>query len=298
MPTPRTGVAVAALQNEIFVMGGLLADGSVSDKVEIYDPQTDTWRESAPLYQPRHHAAAVFFDDRIWVIGGFAGVGFDQPQDAVWATTPDGRRGAHGRLSVPRGSLAAVGDGQPVAYGGATRSAEGQLRSIGTIDIYDSSGDKWFESTPSGMLQVPRDHLAAARVVVGCNDQCFDVTFVLGGRSNLDSAKILDTTEYCDYARCTVVEPMPIARSDIAAVAFPDGNRLGARIYVLGGITSGGTSDRNERYDPEKRHWRSMESMPTARHGLGAAVVGDTIYVIGGTDESGAVTGANEAFTP
>ena len=39
--------------------------------------------------------------------------------------------------------------------------------------------------------------------------------------------------------------------------------------------------------------------MPTARHGLGAAVVGGTIYVIGGGATPGlSVSGANEAFTP
>ncbi|HLC28896.1 MAG TPA: kelch repeat-containing protein [Dehalococcoidia bacterium] len=39
--------------------------------------------------------------------------------------------------------------------------------------------------------------------------------------------------------------------------------------------------------------------MPTARHGLGAAVVGDSIYVIGGGETPGAsVSDANEAYTP
>jgi hypothetical protein len=42
-----------------------------------------------------------------------------------------------------------------------------------------------------------------------------------------------------------------------------------------------------------------MAPMPTARHGLGAAVVGDTIYVIGGGESPGlSVSGTNEAFTP
>jgi hypothetical protein len=41
-----------------------------------------------------------------------------------------------------------------------------------------------------------------------------------------------------------------------------------------------------------------MAPMPSARHGLGAAVVGDTIYVIGGSQQPGFVTGANEAYTP
>jgi hypothetical protein len=42
-----------------------------------------------------------------------------------------------------------------------------------------------------------------------------------------------------------------------------------------------------------------MPDMLTSRHGLGAAVVGDTIYVIGGGETPGlSVSGANEAFTP
>jgi hypothetical protein len=39
--------------------------------------------------------------------------------------------------------------------------------------------------------------------------------------------------------------------------------------------------------------------MPTARHGPGAAVVGQTIYVIsGGPKPGGSFSSVNEAFTP
>ena len=39
--------------------------------------------------------------------------------------------------------------------------------------------------------------------------------------------------------------------------------------------------------------------MPTARHGLGEAVVGQSIYVLsGGPKPGGTFSSANEAFTP
>jgi hypothetical protein len=39
--------------------------------------------------------------------------------------------------------------------------------------------------------------------------------------------------------------------------------------------------------------------MPTARHGLGAAVLGGSIYVIAGGPQPGATfSSANEVFTP
>ena len=55
----------------------------------------------------------------------------------------------------------------------------------------------------------------------------------------------------------------------------------------------------NEAYDPATDSWTTMAPMPTPRHGTGAAVVGNAIYITAG----GLVTGGsqpsttNEAFT-
>ena len=54
------------------------------------------------------------------------------------------------------------------------------------------------------------------------------------------------------------------------------------RIYVFGGEARSGTFDENEAYDPVTDSWEKLLPMPTPRHGLGAAIVGRTIYVIGG----------------
>jgi hypothetical protein len=71
----------------------------------------------------------------------------------------------------------------------------------------------------------------------------------------------------------------------------------GGRIHVLGGESTAATFDANEAYDPKSRRWLSMEPLLTARHGLGAAVVGGRLFVIGGGPEPGlSVTGANEVL--
>ena len=55
----------------------------------------------------------------------------------------------------------------------------------------------------------------------------------------------------------------------------------------------------NEGYDPQRDAWEQYAPMPTPRHGLGAAAIGDAIYVAGG----GVVVGGDvqsavhEAFT-
>ena len=55
----------------------------------------------------------------------------------------------------------------------------------------------------------------------------------------------------------------------------------------------------NEGYDPQRDAWEQYAPMPTPRHGLGAAVIGDAIYVAGGGVVMGGdvQSAVHEAFT-
>lgn len=54
-----------------------------------------------------------------------------------------------------------------------------------------------------------------------------------------------------------------------------------------------------ERFDPATGRWEAMAPMPTSRHGLGAAVLGGSIWVVAGGPRAGLSTSAaNERFTP
>ena len=72
LPTPRMHIncSGAAIQDKIYIIGGLAKWFTISDKNEVYDPSTDSWRECAPLPTPRQGAAVVSAQGKIFVIGG------------------------------------------------------------------------------------------------------------------------------------------------------------------------------------------------------------------------------------
>jgi N-acetylneuraminic acid mutarotase len=84
---------------------------------------------------------------------------------------------------------------------------------------------------------------------------------------------------------------MPTARGGVAGAVF-DG-----LFVVAGGEQLSGTFTEVEAFDPVANHWLSLPSLPTPRHGLAAAAVGNTLYIIGGGKKPGlSVSGSNEAL--
>jgi hypothetical protein len=90
---------------------------------------------------------------------------------------------------------------------------------------------------------------------------------------------------------------MPTARGGLAAAAV-----LG-RLFAFGG--EGNDADprgifrETEAWDGAADRWGRLADMPTPRHGMAAATMGEVIWVPGGATRAGfGVSGANEAFTP
>jgi N-acetylneuraminic acid mutarotase len=79
---------------------------------------------------------------------------------------------------------------------------------------------------------------------------------------------------------------MPTPRSGLAAAVFA------GRIVVMGGEVNFDNPPTNvfvevEVYDPASVRWTSLDPMAVPRHGIGAATVGDLIYVPGGATRAG-----------
>src|SRR5262249_51362795 len=71
LPVARTEVAAATVGHEIAVVGGLLADGASSRRVDLYSPSTDTWRRGPDLPAAVNPAAATVARGRLYVAGGY-----------------------------------------------------------------------------------------------------------------------------------------------------------------------------------------------------------------------------------
>ncbi|MBT5383569.1 MAG: galactose oxidase, partial [Kordiimonadaceae bacterium] len=54
MPSKRTEVSVALLNNIIYVIGGFTKNG-VADQVDVWNSETKIWSHIPPLPRPLHH---------------------------------------------------------------------------------------------------------------------------------------------------------------------------------------------------------------------------------------------------
>jgi N-acetylneuraminic acid mutarotase len=154
---------------------------------------------------------------------------------------------------------------------------------------YTPASDTW---TVLASMPTPRDGLGAA--VVG------DSIYAVGGRSQTfgpcTDVLPLATVERYDIATntWTTVAPLTTPRSDIGAIDH------GGKIYVFGGCAGfgpGTVSNEVDIYDPTTNLWTLGAPMPTARAAFyGIGIIGDSIYVMGGEDATGAPSPANEVY--
>jgi N-acetylneuraminic acid mutarotase len=113
MPSARTEVAVAEVGEKIYVVGGFGGER----ELEIYDSAADRWSRGASIPRALHHAAAVGWQNKLYVVGGF--VEGWTPTDDVHEYDPASDRWRRlAALPTPRGRWR-----PPCSMARSTRSA-------------------------------------------------------------------------------------------------------------------------------------------------------------------------------
>ncbi len=175
-------------------------------------------------------------------------------------------------------SVAAIGRDVYV-IGGIKPDGAGGVVTVPDVEVHDTRGDRWRRVAP---LPVAMNHPNAA--VVGGR------LYVLGGLSGGASWEALGDSFVFDPAtgRWTTLPPAPadVVRGS-AAVGV-----LGNRIFLAGGMRTltpgpGGLQDTVatvHSYDVVARRWTRLPDLPEARDHAGGAVVGHTLFVVGGRD--------------
>ena len=280
LPAPRTEVAAAVRGDEIAVAGGFNADGSHSARVDVYSPARDRWRRLPDLPASAHHAMAVGYRGRLYVLGGYGSDG--QPLRAAYVFA--GRRWQRlPRLPFPRAAAgAAVARGRILVAGGVVRT--GGARLARNALSFDPTTRRW--AVVPGPL--PREHLGVTSLA--------GVVYAVAGRtSGLDT----NVTHFESYRpgdrRWQRLPAVPDPRGGTGAAA------LRGLVVSVGGEEPGGTIREVYAYRISTRSWQRLDDLPTPRHGIGVAALAGQVYVIGGGPEPGmTVSGANEslAVTP
>ena len=272
-PIQETGVA--ALGGKLYLIGGFDEALQIGSRVQVYDPADDSWAQVAPLPIDVHHANVVAANGSLYMLGAMQLSGFSfvaigdsyvySPDTNAWSPLAPIPKGSE------RGSAAIGLLGNRIVLAGGLRGD-----AIADVIAYDVESDVWETGLPP--LPSPSDHLVGAAVD--------NVLYAIGGREgDIDSVKDSVVSFALGDAAWTVRASMPTARGG-AAAAVVEG-----RIVVVGGEgnpdAGNGVFAQVEFYDPASDSWSTLPDMPSPRHGMGAAGIGNTLYVPGGASKQG-----------
>jgi N-acetylneuraminic acid mutarotase len=299
---PRQEHSVAAINNTIYVVGGVTFDDAnalvTTARVESFDTEQSRWSVPAPLPQFINHVNLASVEDRLYSFGGLTGSSTDDP---IWLAVPEcNRYEPHTDTWTPiapmpgqaRGSSAMGVHGAKVyVAGGMSRleaTANGTQDALVDVSCYDTATDTWSEDYPP--LPDARQHAGGA-VVNG-------VMYVLGGRKEVDHhydtvfALPLDQPDADGWQERAL---MPTSRGGLACSALRD------RYIVCAGGEGNpdsplGVFAEVEMYDTVLDEWTSLPPMDVPRHGTAAVTVSDRVYVPGGGIASGGSGGTGGVF--
>jgi N-acetylneuraminic acid mutarotase len=269
----RQEVSYVEAGGKFYLAGGYIPGSGRTNLQERYDPHTNSWKRVAPLPTKLDHIQGVSLGGKIYYIGGLSGrttsVGtvyvYDPITDAFHkgAPLPAGRDRGAGGVGVYNGKIYYAGglhDGKAVPW----------------FDRYNPATKKW---TKLPNMPRPRDHFQGTVV-----DGKF---YAIGGRNTTIDAitrkvDVYDLSNSAGGAWRTRDTALPTARAGFATAV------LGRRILVIGGEGGGKAYDTVEAYYTATNSWRTLEPMPTARHGIEAVVCDGGVYIAaGGTVQGG-----------
>lgn len=275
MPTQRQGMAAAALNGKIYVIGGAQFEFNAINTVEAYDVLQDNWQTNiGTLNVPRTKAAAVSYGGKIYVFGGrdhhvfISEVEVYDPGSNQWTIIS--------QIPTPREGLAAVVvDSLIWLIGGATMQT-----SLGIVELYNPGSNSW--STLPHQLTVPRA-TAVAEVIDG-------QVYAFGGFY----FGPLNSYEKYIPGQGWVDEGVMMYSCGAAGGAAVNGE-----IWIVGGENQSGILGKVQYADiAGQGPWNSGPQMQTPRKNLSVVRVDNTLFAIGGKTEhhGGSVTGAVEAL--
>ena len=164
------------------------------------------------------------------------------------------------------GAAVVVGN-KIVVFGGRTG---GKVEAdVKQTEVFD--GKSWHDAPA---IPFPGDHLGAV------TDGTY--AYAIGGRT-LKSSDNNNHLQRFDPATNTWTQltPLPVANSDMGAVY------VNGQIVTFGGENAFSVFNTVRSYNVAAKSWSTLANMAQARHGMGAAVVGNTIYAITGASLPG-----------
>jgi hypothetical protein len=268
--TPRSRLTLATgADGLIWAIGGASKSNATVRTIEIYDPQTDTWRRGPSLRIARRGpGAALGPDGRLYAIGGYGALrGGPATADTVvtveacdlearrWDEVASLEAPAYNEIGAATGS-----DGRIYALS----SGSGGITSApNCFQAYDTSTDTWTAVTPPQADYPPW----GPTVLAGPDGRIY----ATGGI--VDGSLLVDTYDPATGEWQRVTSPDHV-RSGFGAAVGRDGC-----VHLVGGVPEGP----DQAYDPSTDRWHEIESMTGGRFMIAATATNDgRILTVGG----------------
>lgn len=273
MTAARTEIGGVALNGKIYLAGGQEMGRPDSTLFQVFDPANGTWKNLAPMPGGASHIGMAALDGKIYVAGGFTVRPHVKPIDRFAVYDPEANKWQ---------VLAAL----PMALGSVTLAAtQGKIHALGgrragevTVDmhaVYDPANAKWSMAAP---LPAARDHLGVV---------------VINGQIHLIAGRLKENTG--GSGEQIVYDPATGKWSSLAGLEV--GRSGGSAVYYHGRIIyyggecrttpPQGAYDLVDSYDPGTDRWSPLAKPPVGLHAQAGAVVGDTVYFLGGSTSCG-----------
>ena len=296
LPIPAEEYTAASTANgRLYLIGGNRGGRPEWPRTVLeYDMAANTWATKKQMPFSADHMAATELGGKLYLFGGQGEGGVNKPLNTTWEYDPaaDSWRSMAPMPTGRTATGAVTLNGRIYVLGGNTVAG----LTVGTNDVFDPATNRWESRAP---MPTARNHPAVGAV----NGKIY----VIGGRiaaPNIGGflSSNTDVVEEYDPAANTwrAMNKMPTARSGHGWTTHQ------GRIYVAGGEVRDYHMDAIFRdvevFDPAINDWYRLPGMPTARHGVNLAALGNRLFAVGGhiafagTGEAELHTPANEVF--
>ncbi len=218
MPLPAADIASAAIGGLIYVPGGRLASGVITNTLQVYDTRQDHWEQKAPMPLALSGYALAVYEGKLFVFGGWTG---DHFVSSVFAYDPISNQwSSHASMPTARGfGGAASAAGKIFVMGGTAGGPALPINEAFSPDTEASGGTAWATAAP-----VPSGRARPGLVSVA------DIVYVVGGDDIMGLQAALEYLPQRDEWK-EIESPKLQPWSDMGLVV------IGTNLYAFGGQT-------------------------------------------------------------
>ena len=264
---------------KVVIAGGSSGSTTLSS-VEMFSLTNGTWTRLKKMKERRLGASSVVYNDNIFVSGGYCGKwlksieklslnAVQADKSIPWENVPVELRGMLvGHCSeVYNGRLIVIG-----GYDGDNSTYSDRISEISLVSPY----------TSKLLTTMPQRRCYHGVAIFG------DKIFIVGGREALRSVVTYDINKN----ECQELAPLPYPVHEMATVKWGDDS-----VMIIGGFGSNYQSlNKVLMYNIKTQKSHELPNMKYKRKGCVAAVVRDTVIVMGGEDERGNYLKSVEGF--